>query len=170
VFSRFLQWLATFAVAAAGFVLGVNAAGAKVYKTDIGKVQISIKLDLPGNVVRVDVPQESYSARLHPFRAPIEWKARTVTLNSHGHALAGNRGRLALARAVLDGKNAVLRSAARSFLWGVGGAVLAALILALVFTALFGGLISRLLIAVFAVAPLITAGAVAFLIAGSGAT
>jgi hypothetical protein len=170
VFSRFVQWLATFAVAAAGFVLGVNAAGPKVYKTDVGKVQISIRLDLPGNVVRVSVPQEHYAARLHPFRAPIEWKARTVTLNRHGHQLASGTGPLTLARAVLDGKNAVLKSAARSFLWGVGGAVLAALALALVFTALFGGLVSRLLIAVFAVAPLITAGAVAFLIAGSGAT
>jgi hypothetical protein len=170
VFSRFLQWLATFAVAAAGFVLGVNAAGPKVYKTDVGKVQVSIRLDLPGNVVRISVPQEGYAAKLHPFRAPIEWKARTVTLNKHGRQLARSDSRLALARAVLDGKNAVLRSAARSFLWGVGGAILGALLLAVAFTVVFGGLVSRLLIALFALAPLITAGAVAFLIAGSGAT
>ena len=71
---------------------------------------------------------------------------------------------------MLDGKNAVMRSAARSFFWGVGGALIGALAVAIVFTALFGGLFSRLLIAVFAVAPLVAAGGVAFLIAGSGAT
>jgi hypothetical protein len=170
VFTRFLQWLATLAVATAGFVIGVNAAGAKVYKTDVGKVRISIRLDYPGNVIHVAVPQERYAATLHPFRAPIEWRARTVTLNKHGHALAGNRNPLALGRAVLDGKNAVLRSTARSFLWGVGGAIIGAVAVALLFTAFFGGLASRLLIAVFAVAPLLAAGAVAFLVAGSGAT
>ena len=170
MFSRFLQWLVTFAVATAGFVIGVNAAGAKVYKTDVGKVRISIRLDYPGNVIRISVPQEGYAATLHPFRAPIEWRARTVTLNRHGHALAGNRNPLALGRAVLDGKNAVVRSAARSFFWGVGGAIIGALAVALLFTAFFGGLVSRLLIAVFAVAPLLMAGAVAFLIAGSGAS
>jgi hypothetical protein len=170
VATRILQWLATFVVATAGFVVGVNAAGAKVYKTDVGKVRISIRLDYPGNVIRVSVPQEGYAARLHPFRAPIEWRARTVTLNAHGHALARSRDPLALGRAVLDGKNAVLRSAARSFFWGVGGALVGALAVAIAFTALFGGLISRLLVAVFAVAPLLTAGAVAFLIAGSGVT
>ena len=89
MFSRILQWLATFVVATAGFVVGVNAAGAKVYKTDVGKVRIAIRLDYPGNVIRIAVPQEHYSATLHPFRAPIEWRARTVTLNAHGHALAG---------------------------------------------------------------------------------
>jgi hypothetical protein len=168
VISRFLQWLATFAVAAAGFVVGVNAAGAKTYRTDVGKVEIAIRLDLPGNVVRVDVPQDHYTARLHPFKAPIEWRARTISLNKHGQALARNGGTLALARGVLDGRGAVLRSAARSFAWGVAGAVLAAVLLALVFTAIFGGLVSRLLIAVFALAPLLAAGAVAFLVAGSG--
>jgi hypothetical protein len=170
VISRILQWLVTFVVAFAGFVLGVNAAGAKVYKTDVGKVRISLRLDLPGNVIRVSVPQERYAATLHPFRAPIEWKARTVTLNPHGHRLASARDPLALGRAVLDGKNAVVRSAARSFLWGVGGALLGSLAVALVFFLFFGGLISRLVIAVFAVAPLLTAGGVAFLIAGSGVT
>ena len=150
-----------------GFVVGVNAAGAKVYKTDVGKVRISIRLDYPGNVVRVSVPQARLRRDPAPVRAPIEWRARTVTLNRHGHALAGNRKPLALGRAVLNGKNAVVPGRPLLLL-GAGGALIGAVAVALLFTAFFGGLISRLLIAVFAVAPLLTAGGVAFLIAGSG--
>src|SRR5262249_5243516 len=105
--TRFLQWLATVVVATAGFVFGVNAAGATTYRTDVGKVEIGIRPSLPGNVVRVDVPQKHYSAQLHPFKAPIEWKARTLTLNKHGQSLARDHGPLALAQGVLAGRNAV---------------------------------------------------------------
>jgi hypothetical protein len=170
VITRGLQWLATLVVAAAGFVLGVNGAGAKVYRTDVGRVRIDIRLDLPGNVVRVDVPQEHYAARLHPFRAPIEWRARTVSLNRRGRAVARQRGPLALARGVLDGGNAVLRSAARSFAWGVAGAIAGALVVAACFTVVLGRPLTRLLVALFAIAPLLAAGGVAFLLAGRGVT
>ena len=119
---RILQWLATFVVATAGFVVGVNAAGAKVYKTDVGKVRISIRLDYPGNVVRVSVPQATrYAATLHPFRAPIEWRARTVTLNrARTRAWPGTATRWRSAGRCSTARTRWCARRARSFFWGVG--------------------------------------------------
>jgi hypothetical protein len=170
VISRSLQWLATLVVAIVGFVYGVNQAGPAVYKTDVGKVSITIKADRPGNLFVVSVPQAKYVARFHPYNAPLVWRARTVTLTPAGHRALEQDGKLGLARIVLDGQSAVVRSAARSFAFGAAGAVIAAVTLALVFTAIFGGLVTRLLIALFAVAPLLTAGVIAYVISTRGIT
>jgi hypothetical protein len=170
VISRGLQWLATLAVAVIGFVLGVNQAGAALYRTDIGKVRITIRAEWPGNLFEVAIPQARYSRRFHPYKAPIVWRARTLSLNPAGRQTLRRDGKLGLARVVLAGRDAVVRSAARTFAYGVAGGVIAALALALVFTAILGGLVSRLLIALFAVAPLLTAGVIAFVISTRGLT
>ena len=169
--SRVLQWLATLVVAVVGFVLGVNQAGPAVYRTDVGKVRISIRAELPGNLFVVTVPQAKGTVvRLHPFRAPLVWRARTLSLTPAGRQQLRSGGKLGLAHIVLEGRNAVVRSAARSFTYGVAGALLAALALAVLLAAVLGSFFSRLLIALFAVAPLFTAGVVAYVIATRGLT
>lgn len=169
--SRGLQWLATLVVAIVGFVYGVNQAGPAVYTTDVGKVRITIRAERPGNLFVVSVPQaHGFVQRFHPYNAPLVWRARTLTLNRAGHRALEQDGKLGLARIVLDGQSAVVRSAARSFAYGAAGAVIAAVTLALVFTAIFGGLVTRLLIALFAVAPLLTAGVIAYVISTRGLT
>jgi hypothetical protein len=168
--TRLLQWLVTLLAAAAGFWIGVNQASPKVYRTDAGRVRIEIRAAWPGNLLEVAVPQVGQRVRLHPFQAPLEWRARTLTLTPKVRQQLRSNGRTGLAKLVLSGRNAALSSAARSFAYGAAGATVAALLVALVFILVFGGAISRLLIAVGAVLPLLALGALAYLVSGYGVT
>jgi hypothetical protein len=171
VISRLLQWVVTLAAAAAGFALGVNHARPAVYQTLAGDVRISIRAAWPGNEVQVSVPQvkpHGLVERLEVFHAPLVWKAQVVRLGPEGRVALQRGDPVALVRLVLDGRDAVLRSAGRSFFYGAVGAVLAALGVALLFGLLLGHLPSRLVVAVFALAPLLVAGAVAYVVAGEG--
>ena len=168
--SRLAQWLVTLGAAIIGFALGVNQAPAAVYKTDIGRVRISIRAETPGNLFQVAIPQAHYVRSFHPYRAPLVWKARTISLSQVGRRELEQQGKLGLARIVLQGEDAVVRSAARSFAYGALGATIAALAVAIAFAAIFGGFLSRIIIAVFALLPLLTVGVIAYLVSTRGVT
>jgi hypothetical protein len=168
--TRFVQWLLTLPVAALGFALGVNHAEPKVYRTDAGTVRISIRAALPGNLLEVQVPQIGYRRVLHPFRVPLEWRARALRIDAADRRRLRGQQPADIAKLVLQGRNAVVDSALRSFYYGAIGAGLAALALALVFILAFGGLVSRLFVAVAGVLPLLVLGALAYLIASYAVT
>jgi hypothetical protein len=165
---RFLQWVVTMLAAALGFAIGMNQADPATYGTGIGTVRITIRADWPGGRFTVVVPQAGYRRTVEPFRVPIEWNARVLRLNERGRRLLNRQGKVALAQLALDSEEAVVRSAARSFLYGSAGAVIAAVLVSLVFGLIFGGVLGRIVVALLTLVPLLAVAAIAYLIAGRG--
>jgi hypothetical protein len=171
VIARLVQWLATVVVAAAGFVLGVNHAGPATYTTPAGVVRVQIRLSWPGDLLEIVVPQvppHPYVRRVQPFRAPLVWRATVLQASPAARSAVRRGDPIALTQLVIESRTAVERSAARSFASGVAGALIGAIALAVLFIVVLGRPVTRLMVALFAIAPLLAAGAAAYVVASRG--
>jgi predicted phosphodiesterase len=128
------RWLAlaacAFALALAGLLLGLRAAGTTTHRTAIGTISFSIQPAWHGQVDAF-IPIADWGIRAHAFRVPlkIHVEPRAVRRGAVLSAAGGNGTVLAVAER--DARHAARAALLRAYLWAIAGALLVGAVAAL---------------------------------------
>ena len=121
---------AVLALALGGLLLGLRFAGRTTHRTALGTVSFTISPAIHGQVDAF-IPIADWGVRAHAFRAPLKVHVEPRAVRRAAVLSAAGGNGTVLEQAERDARRAARSSLLRAYLWGIGGALALAGVVAL---------------------------------------